>query len=94
MYIDIGATSRKEVEDAGVRPGDPVVPVSEFTLLPGSRSYLGKAFDNRGGCAAVITTLKEVVNIEHPNTLLGVISVQEEVGTRGAKRPLLSPTRM
>jgi endoglucanase len=85
MYIDIGATSRKEVDNTGVSQGDPVVPVSEFTLLPGSKSYLGKAFDNRAGCAVVITTLNNMVNIKHPNTLLGTISVQEEVGTRGAK---------
>lgn len=90
MYIDIGATSKKEVENAGVSLGDPVVPVSEFTMLPGSRSYLGKAFDNRGGCAAVITTLKNMEQIEHPNTLLGVISVQEEVGTRGARTAVVT----
>jgi len=26
MYIDIGASSQEEVEAAGVRPGDPVIP--------------------------------------------------------------------
>ena len=26
MYIDIGATSKAEVESAGVKPGDPVYP--------------------------------------------------------------------
>ena len=33
MYIDIGASSREEVEAAGVRPGDPVIPRADFVPL-------------------------------------------------------------
>jgi endoglucanase len=41
MFIDIGATSAAEVEAAGVRPGDPVVPVSEFVILsPKKKTYM------------------------------------------------------
>ena len=84
MYIDIGATSQQEVEDAGVRVGDPVIPVSEFAILPDTKAYMAKAFDDRVGCALVITVLQKLMEEEHPNTVFGVGTVQEEVGARGA----------
>ncbi len=84
MYIDIGATSQQEVEDAGVRVGDPVIPVSEFAVLPDAKAYMAKAFDDRVGCALVITVLQRLMEKEHPNAVFGVATVQEEVGARGA----------
>ncbi len=84
MYIDIGATSQKEVEEVGVRVGDPIVPISEFTVLANPKTYLAKAFDNRVGCALVIAALQGLAKRNHPNTLFGVATVQEEVGVRGA----------
>ncbi len=42
MYIDIGATSQEEVQEAGVRVGDPVIPVSEFAVLANHKTYLGE----------------------------------------------------
>ncbi len=84
MYIDIGATSEKHVEKAGVRVGDPIVPVSEFTVLANPKTYMSKAFDDRVGCAVVISALSTLTKRSHPNTLLGVATVQEEVGVRGA----------
>jgi putative aminopeptidase FrvX len=83
MYIDIGATSEKEVEDTGVRIGDPIVPVSDFAIL-NSKTYLAKAFDDRIGCAITIEVMKELMKTGHPNTIYGVATVQEEVGSRGA----------
>lgn len=85
MYIDIGATSREEAEQAGVRPGDPVVPVSAFTPLAGGKTYLAKAWDDRVGCALFVQALQRLAGEEHPNTVYGVGTVQEEVGLRGAK---------
>ncbi|TFG76233.1 MAG: M42 family peptidase [Thermodesulfobacteriales bacterium] len=83
MYIDIGATSEKDVEKAGVRIGDPIVPVSEFTILANPKTYMSKAFDDRVGCGVVISALSSLKK-SHPNTLYGVATVQEEVGVRGA----------
>ena len=51
MYIDIGATALAEVEAAGVRVGDPIVPDTCFTVLASGKTYLAKAFDDRLGCA-------------------------------------------
>lgn len=85
MYIDIGATSREEAEKAGVRVGDPIVPVSEFTILSGGSAYLAKAVDDRIGCAVFMAVLQRLENDSHPNTVYGVATVQEEVGLRGGR---------
>ncbi len=84
MYIDIGAVSEKEVDKAGVRAGDPIVPVSQFSILANPKTYMSKAFDDRVGCALVISALRSFPKKSHPNTLYGVATVQEEVGVRGA----------
>jgi len=84
MYIDIGATSAKEVEEAGVRVGDPIVPLAPFQVLASGRTYLAKAFDDRVGCAVLVEVLRRLAREGHPNTVYGVATVQEEVGLRGA----------
>jgi endoglucanase len=85
MYIDVGARSKEDVEEIGVRPGDPVIPVSEFSFMANPRVYLAKAFDNRVGCALAIEALQQLAEEGHPNTAYAVGTVQEEVGLRGAK---------
>src|SRR5690625_3617445 len=85
MFIDIGASSKKEAESFGVRPGDSVVPYFEFTQMNNEKMLLAKAWDNRIGCAIAIEVLKQLQNEKHPNRVYGVGTVQEEVGLRGAK---------
>jgi putative aminopeptidase FrvX len=85
MYIDIGATSKEEVEEIGVRLGDPVVPASLFHVLANGKAYMGKAFDDRVGVALMIDALRHFSQASHPNVLYGVATVMEEVGARGAK---------
>jgi putative aminopeptidase FrvX len=84
MYIDIGAISQQEVEAAGVRIGDPIVPKADFTILSNGKTYLAKALDDRVGCAVCITALQDLVRQNHPNTIFGVATTLEEVGSRGA----------
>ncbi len=84
MYIDIGATSKQEVEEAGVRPGDAIIPRADFVPLANGKTYLSKAFDDRVGTALVISALQGLQDQEHPNTVFGVATVMEEVGVRGA----------
>jgi len=84
MYIDIGATSREEVDASGVRPGDPIVPRADFVPMANGKSYLGKAFDDRVGVAALISAIQVLQSNPHPNTVFGVATVMEEVGLRGA----------
>lgn len=85
MFIDIGASSREEATEWGVRPGDMVVPYFEFTVMNNDKMLLAKAWDNRIGCAIAIEVLKQLKGTNHPNIVYGVGTVQEEVGTRGAK---------
>ncbi len=85
MYIDIGATLSEEVAEAGVRVGDPIIPVSDFTVLANSQTYMAKALDNRVGCALAVQTLERLAVDQHPNVVYAVGTVMEEVGLRGAK---------
>ncbi|HHU18839.1 MAG TPA: M42 family metallopeptidase [Bacilli bacterium] len=85
MFIDIGATSKEEAESFGVRPGDSVVPYFEFQPMKNEKLLLAKAWDNRIGCAIAIEVLKQLEDVDHPNVVYGVGTVQEEVGLRGAK---------
>ncbi|MUV39368.1 Glutamyl aminopeptidase [Lentibacillus sp. JNUCC-1] len=85
MFIDIGASSRKEAEEFGVRPGDSAVPYFEFIQMNNDKMLLAKAWDNRIGCAIAIEVLKQLKGTDHPNVVYGVGAVQEEVGLRGAK---------
>lgn len=84
MYIDIGASSQAEVEEAGVRPGDPVVPRADFVQMANTKTYLSKAFDDRVGVGLIISALRELQAKQHPNTVYGTATVMEEVGLRGA----------
>jgi len=86
MFIDIGASSKEEAEEFGVRPGDAIIPVSPFTVLKNPKMLMAKAWDNRIGCAITIEVLKRLKEEKHGgNIVYGVGTVQEEVGLRGAQ---------
>ena len=86
MYIDIGAVDKRDAEERmGVTPGVPIVPFAPFTLMANADLLVGKAWDDRVGCAVLTDVLGRLSKISHPNTIYGVGTVQEEVGCRGAK---------
>ncbi len=85
MFIDIGASSKEEAAEFGVKPGDSIVPYFEFTPMKNEKLLLAKAWDNRIGCAIAIEVLRRLKGEDHPNRVYGVATVQEEVGLRGAK---------
>jgi endoglucanase len=86
MFIDVGAKDKKEViEKLGIRVGDPIAPESPFGTLKNKDLLVAKAWDDRVGCALFIEVLKALQKEKHPNTVYGVGTVQEEVGTRGAQ---------
>ena len=80
MFIDIGASSKKEALEK-VNIGDPIIIQQEFKELD-NKLVMGKALDNRVGCAILIEVMKQV---ESEATIYGVGTVQEEVGLKGAK---------
>jgi len=85
MFLDIGVQDKAEAEALGVQIGDMVSPVLSFSPLANPKYLLAKAWDNRIGCAIVLEVLRILKDESHPNTVLGVGTVQEEVGLRGAR---------
>lgn len=84
MFVDVGATSKEEAEALGIRPGDAITPVSEFTELSVAGRLLAKAWDDRVGVALFVHALQRLNGQSVPNELYGLGTVQEEVGLRGA----------
>lgn len=85
MFIDLGVKDKTEVEKLGIKVGDMISPAIDFQVMANEKYLLGKAWDNRIGCAIVIEVLKQLKDINHPNVVYGVGTVQEEVGLRGAR---------
>jgi endoglucanase len=77
MFIDVGATSKK---DCPIKVGDVAVFERPFSVL-GDR-LVSKAMDDRIAVAVMIETLRQLK--KSPHELYFVFTVQEEVGVRGA----------
>ena len=84
LFLDIGAKNTDEVRALGVEPGDPVVPDAPFAVMNGTDNYLGKAWDDRVGCAVLIEAMRRLAGQAHPNQIFFVATTQEEIGLRGA----------
>jgi endoglucanase len=84
VFLDVGAKNAAEVAALGLAPGDPVAPEAPFAELKGTQNYLGKAWDDRVGCAVLVEAMKRLQRARHPNQLYFVATVQEEIGLRGA----------
>lgn len=81
LFIDIGAESKEDAQSKGVSIGDPVAFDVKYAALS-KDVVLGKAFDNRSGCLAMVETLRLLEKTDV--TVCAVGTVQEEVGLRGA----------
>jgi putative aminopeptidase FrvX len=81
MFIDVGAKNKEEAEKMGIQVGDVVSFDTKFARL-GNGVVLGKAFDDRVGCAMMIETVKRLQKVDC--NLYAVGTIQEEVGLRGA----------
>lgn len=84
--IDVGATSAREAQEVfKIRIGEPVVSDVRFQYDEERDVMMGKAFDCRVGCAALIETMRRLRGQELDVDVMGVLSSQEEVGERGVK---------
>jgi endoglucanase len=81
LFIDVGATSREDAQKIGLQIGDPVSFDIKFARV-GNEAVVGKAFDDRVGCAALVETLARLGKADC--TVYAVGTIQEEVGLRGA----------
>jgi len=68
-----------------VRPGDPIVPETTTERMANPNLIMGKAFDDRIGCAAVIEIMRILSKESLDVSVYGVGTTQEEVGLRGAQ---------
>jgi endoglucanase len=86
LFVDIGAESREDVEDRGIRVGHPAVYTDSVEELTENR-IVGRGLDNRMGgyiIAQALALLAE--DDERPTgTTYVVNSVQEEIGGNGAQ---------
>ena len=81
ITVDVGAVSREEaIEVYGIRIGEPVAPDVTFTYAEDTDLMVGKSFDCRLGCAAILKTMHELLAVD----IVGACASQEEVGVRGA----------
>lgn len=86
MWIDVGAANALEAENEfGIALGAPVSPDVKFEYDAKHDLMHGKAFDNRLGCAAILSVLSDLENEPLSVNVVGAISSQEEVGARGAR---------
>lgn len=83
LYIDVGAQSKQQVLDMGIRIGCPAMYRPSFTQLAGSR-VTGTYVDNRGGCAALVDIARRISGKELPCEVYIVGTVWEEFNLRGA----------
>lgn len=83
--LDIGVDSKEEAESLGIRIGDPVTPVSEFSVMANPKYLMSKAWDDRAGVAVICEVMKNLKDVETEATIYAASTIQEEVGCRGAK---------
>ena len=83
LFIDIGAENKENAASMGVKVGDPVTFDIKYSKT-GKETVIGKAFDDRVGCAAMIEILKLLEKTKTDCTIYAVGTVQKELGLRGA----------
>lgn len=86
IFVDIGAKNIEDVKKLGVEVGNPIVPTQSFVELANDR-IVAKAFDNRVGVYMLIDIAKKIKesSAKFPFNIQLAVTVQEEVGLRGAK---------
>jgi len=86
IFVDVGCTSKKEVEDLGIHPGC-VMTFDDELMYLNENFITGRALDNRIGGYMIAEVAKRIKenNIKLPYALYVVNAVQEEIGLRGAQ---------
>lgn len=85
MLIDVGADSKEDAIQMGIRPGQSILPICPLTPMANPKKIMAKAWDNRYGCGLAIELFKELKDEKLANTLYSGANVMEEVGLRGAQ---------
>ncbi len=85
VFVDVGVDNKQAVLDLGIQIGDMITPRSEFVTLADPNYIAAKAWDNRVGALIVAQIMRNLKDVKTKATVVGVGTVQEEVGLRGAK---------
>lgn len=85
MLVDLGMTSKKEIDEFGIKLGDSVVLDGSFKVLGNGDRILSKAWNNRYGCILGIQILEALKDVELDVDLYVGCTVQNEIGLRGAE---------
>ncbi|MFV0444067.1 MAG: M42 family metallopeptidase [Planctomycetaceae bacterium] len=85
MYLDVGSSSAEEAVAWGIEPGTPVVFDAPLTRLHHDDRWFGKAVDNRAGVLCVLEAARSLSESRPTCTVEFVITVEEEIGLRGAE---------
>ncbi len=86
LFIDVGASSAKQVEQLGIRVGTPAVFIDDATES-GKDRIVGRALDNRigGYVLSLILTELHALKKRPAASTFAVNAVQEELGCHGAR---------
>ena len=84
IILDPGTCSLQETLDLGFEIGLPVLPHVKTEYDPDRELFTGKAFDCRSGVACVLETMNRLKGEKLSNDVIGALSSQEEIGSRGA----------
>lgn len=84
LFVDIGADSKEDVHERGIRVGHPMVFDVAPTELTETR-ISARAIDNRLGGFIIAQVLERLSEDPPPWTVQGANSVQEEIGGHGAE---------
>lgn len=86
IFVDVGASSKEEVEEMGIYVGS-VITFDDELMELNDKYFVGRALDNRIGGFMIAEVLRRIHEngVELPFGLYAVNAVQEEIGLRGAE---------
>ncbi|AGM26495.1 glutamyl aminopeptidase [Spiroplasma syrphidicola EA-1] len=84
MLVDFGFSSKAQALAEGIRPGNFLI-CEGPTVFLNEKRLLSKAIDNRMGVILGLEVLERIKDLDLDYDLYVGFSVQEEVGTRGAR---------
>ena len=84
LWIDVGARSRAEVRERGIRVGDPAVLDARTTELANGL-VASRSIDNRIGAFVVLEALRRLAESESMAACVAAVATtQEEIGAQGS----------
>ncbi len=85
LYVDLGFDSAEAVRALGIEIGDPIAYEEPVERLANPNRISGKALDNRVSCAVLLALAERLRRQPLRCCPVFVVTVQEEVGLRGAQ---------